>query len=68
MTSREVSVAFDKAVASYRAFVIVEADSSQEKRRQPVSQPPQQETIAPVVVVGTVVGMWDAATGNAVFI
>ncbi len=66
MADREVVEAFDKAVASYRAFVTGE-ESSHGKRRQPVTPPPQRQDET-VVVVGTVVGVWDAATGNAVFI
>jgi hypothetical protein len=61
---RAVSEAFDKAVASYRAYVICEEHTPQNVQ-QPVATPPQHGEL--VVVIATVVGMWDAATGKALF-
>jgi hypothetical protein len=61
---RAASEAFDKAVASYRAYVTGE-EPTRQTVHQPVAPPPQHAE--PVVVIATVVGMWDAATGKAFF-
>ena len=68
MSQREVLEAFDKAVSSYRTFMADE-EPAREKKSQPVPAAPtaeqQQQQQEPLLVVGTVVGMWDAATGKA---